>query len=410
LKILWIDDSEIAAHPIANQLLVDLKRNQVDVTLISADKVNNERSFRNPGKKWLADYVRRRARRKRKWIPFIDRIKVQKSARKKMHRLLDAFNNLDKHVTKYRHAKIGRIYSLKDGMKKLLLNRDEFQIVMFMRPYLIPYILLKKITSKNRKATIIYYSFELYGEQYHRKYSKVVRAIELMLLRQSKLILFTQNEERRNFYLDRGFRGESYLVGNYKTPNSEVLTCERKYTETRILSFSSIRSGLMIEKILEWLIEESSGIVLTLMGEVSTKWENDNSKIIEEGIGRGVLKLEERITPDQFSDILPRYDIGLITFESNCKNHLYCAPAKLTDYLHVGLPILASRLPSLEIYSSQFDFIKLFDSNNKNEFFNQVASLQKFKDEESRLRVRKESSILSWGNEFGKIAHLFKKN
>jgi hypothetical protein len=107
---------------------------------------------------------------------------------------------------------------------------------------------------------------------------------------------------------------------------------------------------------------------------------------------------------------LPRYDIGLITFESNCKNHLYCAPAKLTDYLHVGLPILASRLPSLEIYSSQFDFIKLFDSNNKNEFFNQVASLQKFKDEESRLRVRKESSILSWGNEFGKIAHLFKKN
>jgi hypothetical protein len=158
---------------------------------------------------------------------------------------------------------------------------------------------------------------------------------------------------------------------------------------------------------MKWILEESSEITLTLVGEVVSDWKNNNAELIEECIGKGLLKFEEKIPSNQFSVILPRYDIGLVSYESTCLNHLYCAPAKLTDYLHVGLPILASKLPSLEKYASKFDFIKLFDLDNKQSFIDQISSLKKFKGEEARTRIRRESLSLDWNNEFKKISHLY---
>ena len=407
LKVLWIDDREIASHPIANQLLGDLIENQIDVKLISADEINGERCFRNPGKKWVANYIRRRMKRNKKLTKFLERTKPKKRIRRKMQDLLSKFNDLDKRVTSYRHHKVGRFYAWMDGVRKVLSDSNEYQIIIFMRPYLIPFVLLKKLSGRNNKALILYYSFELYGEQFQKKSSKTVKLMERILLRSSKLVLITQNEERQKFYLTKRFKGESYIVRNYKRPHLKVAEYQRNYAETRLLCVSSIRNGQKIEQIMKWILEESSGIILTLVGEVVSDWKNDNAELIEECIGKGLLKFEEKIPSNQFSVILPRYDIGLVSYESTCLNHLYCAPAKLTDYLHVGLPILASKLPSLERYASKFDFIKLFDLDIKQSFIDQISSLQKFKDEEARTRIRRESLSLDWKNEFKKMSHLF---
>lgn len=407
LNLLWIDDREVSNHPIANLLLADLKEIGIEVTLISADEINGERCFRNPGKIWVAKYLRRRQLRNQKLQRFLERTKLKKKNRNRIRVLLAKFNDLDKNLTSYRRRKLGRLYSLMDGIRRVFTDSNEYSKIIFMRPYLIPYVMLKKLSKGGRKAQVIYYSFELYGEQFKRKFSKVIKVFELLLLRSSKIVLITQNEERLNFYTEKGFKGESYIVRNYKKSHSEITSYERNYTETKILCVSSIRNGQKIEKILEWMAEEPSRNVLTLIGEVNSDWKEENLKLIEECIQRGLLEIKDKMPSDQFSILLPLYDVGLISYESSCLNHLYCAPAKLTDYLHAGLPILASKLPSLERYASKFDFIKLFDLDTKQSFFDQLSSLQKFKDEEARARIRRESLSLDWKNEFKKISHLF---
>jgi glycosyltransferase involved in cell wall biosynthesis len=47
-------------------------------------------------------------------------------------------------------------------------------------------------------------------------------------------------------------------------------------------------------------------------------------------------------------------DIGVLLYTNDCRNNYYCAPNKLYEYLHAGLPVVTSAFPGLQAIVQQF--------------------------------------------------------
>ena len=50
-----------------------------------------------------------------------------------------------------------------------------------------------------------------------------------------------------------------------------------------------------------------------------------------------VVQYKGHLTPDQFSEVLRRYNVGLIDYPNSVENEKLCAPTKLFDYLKFGI-------------------------------------------------------------------------
>jgi glycosyltransferase involved in cell wall biosynthesis len=97
-------------------------------------------------------------------------------------------------------------------------------------------------------------------------------------------------------------------------------------------------------------------------------------------------------------------DLGLSIDKNTNLNYYNSLPNKVFDYLHAGIPILASRLPEIENIITQFnvgDFIE--DHAPKNIAFKINEMLSSHKMEEYKINARTASQKLNWSTEKQKL-------
>lgn len=410
-KILWIDDGEIKNHPIANQLLNSLISDNYEIILATADKQSGKESFRpHRGDEFTRRYVERKRLRKKIFEKIVSNSLIAETKLEKVIHILESrANHLDKSITRIAGYKIekGRIRIRALPIILKLFKKSDY--ILISRGYLFTYVLIAQCLHIFRhKPKIIYYPFELYGEQYAVKVIPLFRLIETLYTRCCIHLLITQNELRANYYRSKGYKGNLLILRNYKVYEGNVekyyvnKIVEREKT-LKLIFLGLVNKGRHVDEILRWMLQEEIDCTLTIIGKIEKAWRIEQKLLVEKLIKEDKLTILESKSMHELKTQFVKFDAGLIIYDDSCKNHLYCAPSKLTDYLHGGLPIISSSLPAMKLYSEMFSFVQLYESKDAKSFRMALENIQKWRSKDLRLSISYVSKEMNWKNEYEKL-------
>jgi glycosyltransferase involved in cell wall biosynthesis len=210
--------------------------------------------------------------------------------------------------------------------------------------------ILKKLAG----CRLVYYPMEIYGEQKGDS-SGVLRWIEHCLVR-SVDALVTQNESRGEVYSrEYGLPMPPTVVHNYKEKTETavkggLLRSNLDVPEsTRIVLYEGmITPGRWLDRLVEAVPLLPEDVVLVLLG----KQDNRNGWLDRELLSRaetpgakGRVFFVPWVKPEKLLRYVADADVGVIIYDDSVRNHLYCEPGKLSDYVLSGLPVVT---PSFE--------------------------------------------------------------
>ena len=202
---------------------------------------------------------------------------------------------------------------------------------------------------------LIYHPYELFGEQSSRP-NWFLSRVEQWLLGGRIDCLVTQNDMRANFYRARkGYRGALAVVGNTKKapqdgPSRRDLRGELGVpAEMRLVIYEgALIPGRCLEELVEaFVLLERNDIGLVLVGKLTTwaqeklvpKWRDPRAQ--------GKVWHLNQVPHEEVVPLVRSTDAGVIIYDPQYLNNLYCAPGKLSDYLHAGVPLVVPDFPTL---------------------------------------------------------------
>lgn len=412
-SILWLDDNQITRHPIASQLYLDLVENGNRVFLFSSDENQICKPFDFSG---VDDAIKKFPQRKEKRAIRVARILERpicrkfKSLRESLKKILRYLNQSDKKLTVLFSRMILRKIVYLKATVKLFRFKEEIDIVLFSRAYLIFMILIKYKLSSGKNTQILYYPFELYGHQTLTS-SRLVRLMEKVFLKYKVDGLITQNDLRLEYYRRIGFEGKSLIARNYKRKKTLSSLSERTFSgeEVKLVHVGSVDEGRGIERILEMILKTQIKFTLTVYGDVRKNWMRKHYEVISRAQEAGRLYIQGSIAEIDLLYNLSDFDIGIISYDRSCLNHLYCAPSKLTDYLHSGVGVLSNSLPAMNYYSSKYDFVQTFNIEDPDSFQKAYKNLKNILATKGKIGLAQESSELCWENESKNIQEFIRE-
>lgn len=258
---------------------------------------------------------------------------------------------------------------------------------------------------------LAYYPFELFGEQnYDANILWIER--EKLLLANSIDILFTQNQQRANIYVqERGFPNRPILIHNYK-PYQRVRSNQllRKQLHasntTRIVLYEGVlipgRGLFELARASNYLPEDCR---LVLMGHGQRKW--------LEGEFLPFLKREnlQRVTVlpkvpfDQVANYVVDADVGVVIYDNSVRNNLFCEPGKLSDYVLAGVPVICPDYPSIADRVRSFGIGELFSEISPRAIANSIAKVLSQPRENWHANLQKAQTEMVWETQESKFVN-----
>lgn len=130
--------------------------------------------------------------------------------------------------------------------------------------------------------------------------------------------------------------------------------------------------------------------------------------IIESNERHGNVHFHPAVSAEKVHEVTPSADIGLCLIESTCKSYELCLPNKLFEYIHAGIPIIASNLVNLQRVVEGHNIGKVIKSQRIEDFksiiFSIVHEKKKYKNNIIGL-----SDLYQWEIEGGKLRDLYWK-
>jgi glycosyltransferase involved in cell wall biosynthesis len=137
--------------------------------------------------------------------------------------------------------------------------------------------------------------------------------------------------------------------------------------------------------------------------------------ILKEMVADKKLESKVQFVPKQPMEKLLQYtmhaDIGLTLDKDTNINYRFSLPNKLFDYIHSGVPVLASKLVEVEKIIREFDVGEIIDSHDPEHIAHKLTDLL---NDRTRLNVLKENckfaaTKLNWENEETRLIDVFKE-
>ncbi|MEJ2054344.1 MAG: glycosyltransferase [Calditrichaceae bacterium] len=122
------------------------------------------------------------------------------------------------------------------------------------------------------------------------------------------------------------------------------------------------------------------------------------------------IQFHSFIENEELIAFIRKADIGLTIIEPDCINRKYALPNKFFEYIHAGLPVLASNIPTLQTYVDKYQVGTTVDPHD----FNAIAGtiMEMLSDIQKLLiwqsNCRKAAGELNWASESRKLADLYK--
>ena len=210
------------------------------------------------------------------------------------------------------------------------------------------------IAAKLRGMRFVYFPFELYGEQITTP-NPLVAWLERVMLGGFVDAVLTQNDCRAEVLVkERGSRVTPLLVHNYKPIRPEKrqpgrLRAKHKIAARKkiVLYEGVIVDGRWLEYVAQSVLHLPQNVVLVMMGQEKLKWRQVHAPEIKDALATGRLILAPPVPHDELLDYVADADVGVIIYDDSVRNNVFCEPGKLSDYISVGVPVVAPNFPTI---------------------------------------------------------------
>lgn len=348
-KILWIyDDRDHLTNPILIQATNTLLSKRCSVYLIDNATCETQSKYTHiPLKKHgiIVNLIR--------------------SAIKRINEGNNTFGNI--RTVGNQQSTITSLYSLFIFLKTLTVSLwIHPKIIIFSKPTSGAVVAL--LAAKLFSARLVYYPFELFGEQ-HFIVSEHWKKFETFLLKNFIEALITQNVLRAKEYREiRRSRVIPTVVHNYK-PFTKV---NQKGALRKILKLNRkikivLYEGHFIQG--RWLLNLIKSVqyfpkntVLVLIGKGADWWKENALPLLNNPhISKKVIILPWMRNQKLYATI-PDADVGVIIYDNKKKNNLYCEPGKLSDYILCGIPVVVPNFPTIAPIVKRYKIGEIFFS------------------------------------------------
>jgi glycosyltransferase involved in cell wall biosynthesis len=210
------------------------------------------------------------------------------------------------------------------------------------------------LVAKLKGMRFVYFPFELYGEQIVRP-NPLVAWLERVMLRHFVDAVLTQNDCRaRVLKEERGARTDPLIVHNYKPIRPERREGGRLRArhgigqDKRIVLYEGvIVDGRWLEFVAQAAMHLPDDVVMVMMGQEKLKWRTVHAQDTKAPIAAGRLILAPPVPHDELLDYVADADVGVIIYDDSVRNNVFCEPGKLSDYISVGVPVVAPNFPTI---------------------------------------------------------------
>ncbi len=401
MKILILSDRSTLLHPFGRLLFESLKKDGHDVRLATTDLFDGRAFYDfSKSKKILSGYGEIR-------LPIYKSIKY--AIQKRHWRIspllkfcINRIQKFDKSLTRFRSRHIAptRTHFIA-GISAYKFKAD---VVIVSRPQtaFVQLILLTLQKFKIKRIRFIYYPYEMYGQQYN-KYKKIILFLEKYFIKNLYSGLVTPSHGRLDYYKSINPNIQGCVVRNFKEFRLPDKKASKQANSLNLVYLGLLDYGRKIEEIIDNLDHLPSNFKFILVGKARKNWLEDNQENINYWISLGKLELVEEIPEHAISQYLSLYHIGLISYDESCLNNRLCAPAKVTDYLHSGLQIVAPNLPGMKEISQLSSNITLYDSSDILSLFALLEKHAPILRSQDADFISNSSSNLSWGLEYSRF-------
>jgi len=270
------------------------------------------------------------------------------------------------------------------------------------------------LVSKIKNIPLIYDSHELFTEVPELQNSKFKRRIWKLLEKfivpklkhcitvNGSIAKIYEEQYKTKFHVVRNI---PEAIKNFKPKSKQELNLP---LDKKIILLQG--AGINIDRGAEELIDAMNfveGAILYIIGSGDV-WNNLQERVKFQNLQKKVV-LIHKIPKGELMHYTHHADIGLSIDKNTNLNYYYSLPNKLFDYIHAGVPLLASRLPEIEKIILQYnigDFIEDHKAATIAHKLNELLSspkLQEFK--QNTIQAAKE---LNWSLEKEKLICVIK--
>lgn len=317
--------------------------------------------------------------------------------------------------SQYRHVPISRVsLPLKSSsairLPKTISRFGMLAQVVAWRPHLIiasnPDVALVGWVAKSlTRAPLIYYPYELFGEEFLHQdsvFTRLMLTAERFLLKYGVDALITQNPERAKVYsAERWAKVTPTVVYNFKTRNKVSSHGQLKQavgleSNRRIVLYEgAIQPGRCLENLIKAAKHFPQDAHLVLIGNQGEYFKRVLFPLAQESKIQNIHFLPW-MPQSKLRSLIADADVGIIIYEDKPRNNLFCAPGKLSDYVHAGIPVAASDLPTLRPIIEQYKIGTCFDSHSPLSIAKAVEQVLQMPASELRPAIEYASQELSW--------------
>lgn len=258
------------------------------------------------------------------------------------------------------------------------------------------------IVARALRRRLVYYPFELFGEQ-SGPVPRLMCAVEKLLLRRGVDAVITQNDARARVYRDeRSARVAPTVVHNYKA--RRTVTRRGRLVEGLGLSASvdivlyegQLTGGRWLDRLIQAAEYLPSSARLVLMGERTPWWELHGGPLLANPRIAGQVLVASFVPHDQLLEYVADARVGIIIYDDAVRNNFYCEPGKLSDYVMAGVPVVCPDFPTVGPLVQRLGIGQSFAGSDPRAIAHAICQVLARPSEAWQPALTRASSILSW--------------
>lgn len=212
---------------------------------------------------------------------------------------------------------------------------------------------------------------------------------------------------------------EPYVIYNAPAPQSHFERDPekdlRKALQIPAEDFLLVYSGaITFNRGLEQVLEAAAHVPdlqMVLMGYGSDAYKEKLQKIIDKGNAGDCIRFFGPVPHQDVSQYLSSADCGIAPIINICLSYYFCAPNKLFEFVHAGLPVLASNFPEMSRVVEEYDLGFTFDPEDPENIQEVIRKMMASPEKRAHFKGNTQAAAdnYNWAMEEAKLVELYQK-